>query len=558
MDKKIPLGMSSFSKIILEGYYYVDKTKYIRIIEDFNTKYPVLLRPRRFGKTLFADMLQNYYDVKEKDNFNELFGNTYIGENKTQLANSYYVLHLNLSGLDTRNSDRLETTFDLYIKSEIKNFIKYYEIKDIELSDVEDFVSYTHSFLTQLRGLGDVKLYIIIDEYDHFANSLLSSQNQFKAATNKDGFVRNFYEVLKKHTNYILDRIFITGVTSLTLDSLTSGFNICTNISNVKAMNGVMGFTQSEVVDMLDYMHIPDGEATLKILKDNYNGYLFSENSQERIYNSNMILYYLDSYLSNERQPTQLADPNITGDYTKLASMLDLYTDSVQKDNVLQNLMSNESVIGKLVTSFSLLAQFTYDHFLSLLYYLGLLTIEKGLPGGRFQFITPNNVIRDIYYDYYFVYLTSTFSVTESMIINSLTMFGENEDVNPLIEIVEQIISESTEDNNRYMIHFRENTLQTLFYLMLRKSNLYNVSMEYQVNKRFIDILCTPIQASKTPFVMEFKYLSQLRNSGDDDLLNNVVKEVQEQIREDINLIKNAKGAAIVFLGKKCTFKEIV
>ena len=234
--------------------------------------------------------------------------------------------------MDTRDITKLETTFDSYIKTSISSFLQNYDMSHIELDKTESFISYTNSFLQQLHPYCDKKLYIIIDEYDHFANAMLTSKQQFIKATDKDGFIRSFYEVLKVHTQYSIDRIFITGVTSLTLDSLTSGFNIAVNVSDYISLNAAIGFTAEEVKTIFETVDIQEIDRTIKLFKENYNGYLFSNMASEQIYNSNMILYYLDT-LKNKGRVRNLADPNIVGDYSKLKSMF-VYTKTAFKKRV--------------------------------------------------------------------------------------------------------------------------------------------------------------------------------------------------------------------------------
>lgn len=342
---KIPLGLSSYKEIVTEGYYYVDKTRHIETLENLSTKYNIIFRPRRFGKTLLWDTIRCYYDIAEKNNFDMLFGNTYIGKHKTKLANSYYMLHLNLSWLDTRDSERLETAFGRSVVTRIKSFVGKYGL-NITIDENIHFVSYMDRFLNELQScIPEKSLFILIDEYDHFANSLLSSKEAFQAATSKEGFIRNFYEVIKLHTQTVVSRIYITGVTSLTLDSLTSGFNICENVSDYPILNDALGFTFDEVYDLVNHMGVSDPENVLSILKENYNGYLFSPDSRVRIYNSNMILYFFNSY-QNRGFPRNLEDPNIRGDYLKLEAMFDLYAEGIEKKMVLQKLMRGEYMAG--------------------------------------------------------------------------------------------------------------------------------------------------------------------------------------------------------------------
>ena len=224
---KLPYGISNYEELIEEGYYYADKTMYIEKLENLPEKRIMFLRPRKFGKTLFTSTLENYYDIKKADKFEKLFGNTYIGKNPTELKNSYYILKFNFSGIDTSNEETTMKGFKREVASSIKNFVDKYEL-DFYVNMEEE----AEGILDNLIKAFDIqrlekKIYVIIDEYDHFANELLSfSTNQFKTLVSKNGKVRKWYEILKKGTESVVDRIFITGVAPITLDSLTSGFNI--------------------------------------------------------------------------------------------------------------------------------------------------------------------------------------------------------------------------------------------------------------------------------------------------------------------------------------------
>ncbi|MFP3155567.1 ATP-binding protein [Lachnospiraceae bacterium ZAX-1] len=553
--KKIPIGLSSFSQIQTDGYYYVDKTQYIEMIENLNTKYPVLLRPRRFGKTLFVNTMQAYYDIKEAENFLKLFGDTYIGNHKTLLANSYYVLHFDFSGLDTSNMAAIKESFGENVKDSISAFLEYYHI-DMPLNENAGLVSYTNSFLTKLKGQTSHKLYIMVDEYDHFANAMLSSKDAFTGATGKDGFIRSFYEVLKKHAGSILDRIFITGVTSLTLDSLTSGFNIAKNISLKGSLNGALGFTKDDVLELINCMKIPNKEETMRLLTKYYNGYAFSNATDERMFNSNMILYYIDSYVEDGCRPDRMADPNMMSDYEKLTSMFDLFQDERKKETVLQKLIDGEATTAQLMQSFTLSTHFSYDHFISLLYYLGLLTIKSRLGDGNYEFKVPNRVMLETYYDYYLTYLTNRSGILESDVNDALEALEAN-NAEPLTAIVEKMLQESTPNSDRYMIHFRENALQMLFYLVLRKSKNHDVEMERKVDtKGYADIVCSPRVGSDPTYLFEFKYRSAAKYEEDNAVLDEAISEAKTQLNTYSSRFLNVKCVAIVFIGKECRHKE--
>ena len=277
--KKLPYGISNYEELVKDGYYYVDKTMYIEQLENLAEKRIMFLRPRKFGKTLFTSTLENYYDIKKKEEFEILYGDTYIGKKPTKLKNSYHILKFNFSGIDTTNEETTIKGFKKEVASSIKVFVEKYGLDfyiniDDEAENILD--NLIKAFLIQKA---EEKIYVIIDEYDHFANELLGfNTNQFKNLVSKNGKVRKWYEILKKGTESVIDRIFITGVAPITLDSLTSGFNIGLDITQDREFNEMMGFTEEELKDLMLKQKIDkeEQEKIIPIMRENYDGYRFS------------------------------------------------------------------------------------------------------------------------------------------------------------------------------------------------------------------------------------------------------------------------------------------
>ena len=257
MIKKLPYGISDYERIVKDNYYYVDKTKYIEKLEDLPQPYITFLRPRKFGKTLFTSTLENYYDIKKKDKFEQLYKETYIGKHPTPLKNSYHILRFNFSGIDTSTVDTTINGFKREVGSSIKLFVQKYGLDFyVNMEDEAENIldNLIKSFIVQKSN---DKIYVIIDEYDHFANELLGfDTDQFKSLVSKNGKVRKWYEILKKGTETVIDRIFITGVAPITLDSLTSGFNIGTDITRDEEFNEMLGFTEAELVELMNAQEI--------------------------------------------------------------------------------------------------------------------------------------------------------------------------------------------------------------------------------------------------------------------------------------------------------------
>ena len=315
--KKLPYGISNYEELITEDYYYVDKTMYIKKLEDLPEKRIMFLRPRKFGKTLFTSTLEYYYDINATDKFEKLFKNTYIGENTTNLKNSYYILRFNFSGIDTSTADSTMIGFKEKVILGIKRFVNSYKLDfyiNIEQTPEGMLGSLFEAFRNQKIN---EKIYVIIDEYDHFANELLGFQTEkFKELVSRNGKVRKWYEVLKEGTENVVDRIFVTGVAPITLDSLTSGFNICSDKTQNRDFNEMLGFTQSELKRLMTDQEISEKnqEIIIPIMKENYDGYKFSIKAEEKIYNSNMCLYFLNDYIKYNEIPEKLIDVNIASD----------------------------------------------------------------------------------------------------------------------------------------------------------------------------------------------------------------------------------------------------
>ena len=347
----MPYGISNYEKMINDGYYYVDKTKYIEKLENLSETNIMFLRPRKFGKTLFTSVLENYYDKNKVDKFESLYGNTYIGKNPTKLRNSYCILRFNFSGINTENEETTMKGFKEKVSIFIDGFAKKYGI-DFYVNQEQTTEGILRSLIEAFKlQKPDDKIYVIIDEYDHFANELLGfSPENFRSLVSKNGRVRKWYEVLKEGTETVVDRIFITGVAPITLDSLTSGFNIGTDITQDIDFNDMMGFTRDELVGILNNQEISieEQDKILPIMKENYDGYKFSLNAKNQIYNSNMCLYFLSRYIRLGEIPSDLIDMNIASDYSKIGKMLDLCKGENRLE-ILRQTVQGEPIVNNIV-----------------------------------------------------------------------------------------------------------------------------------------------------------------------------------------------------------------
>ena len=560
MNLKMPYGISNFEELITENYYYVDKTKYIENLENLPEKRIMFLRPRKFGKTLFTSVIENYYDKNKADKFNKLYGNTYIGKNPTKLKNSYCILRFNFSGIDTSTNEATIKGFKNEVASSIEVFIHRYNLdfyvnKEDEAENILD--NLIKAFYVQKA---QEKIYVIIDEYDHFANELLGfNPEQFKGLVSKNGKVRKWYEVLKKGTETVVDRIFITGVAPITLDSLTSGFNIGTDITQDVRFNDMMGFTEKELIEILNNQEIPidKQKKILPIMKENYDGYKFSLNAENQIYNSNMCLYFLSEYTWSKRVPDRLIDMNIASDYSKIGKMLDLCKGE-NKLEILQKTVQGEPIVNSIVEKFNPAIDFTEADMISMLYYLGYLTIAGDLAGIP-ELVIPNKVMKEIYASYFMQLMSqeAEFRINNSTSVQILKEIALEGRIDKIVEVLRIYLKNLS---NRDLIKFDEKYIKLIFYCIAMNINSYFTKSEMEVNRNYPDILLVPRDRTKgyKAIMVEFKYLKK----GETAKLEDKQKEAREQIErysefEEIKDIEGLRKYTIVVAVDEIYVEEI-
>lgn len=425
MAKKIPYGLTDYVRVLTEDYYYVDKTRYIGDLEK-TAAFLFLIRPRRFGKSLFLSMLYCYYDVRYADKFDELFGNQYIGKHPTSEQGKYLVLYFNFSAV-RGTGHALEDTFNSYAKIQMEAFADQYASyfepgfpKEIrELKTAADQLN----FIGKRAGMLGLPIYLLIDEYDNFTNTILSSEgnNVYRALTHDSGFYRGFFNIVKAITtgpDAPVKRMFITGVSPVTLDDVTSGFNIGTNITTNRKFNEMVGFSETELLEMLSYYEseglLNDSiEDLVRVMKPWYDNYCFAKECiGQTMYNSDMVLYFLNNYLLDGYVPSDMLDRNIRTDYSKLRHFIRI--DKMQEEgrSVITRLIDTGEVNGNVIKN-SFPAENLADpgNFVSLLYYFGLLTYDRVEYGETIMKI-PNLAVREQIYSY----LVETMKERESVV----------------------------------------------------------------------------------------------------------------------------------------------
>ena len=571
---KIPYGISNFELLISAGYKYIDRTPYIEELEQLNQRYLVFVRPRRFGKSLFVSLLEYYYGIQYKDKFDQLFKQFYIGQHPTKSANQYLILKFDFSQMDTSSFEHTYQSFLRNVKDAAGDFLgkypQFFDKEDITALEKFTFPAHVmqHLLLRTKLKAPNHKIYLLVDEYDHFANEILSFQfNNFNEIVGQNGFVRKFYEAAKVGTQSgIINRLFITGVSPLTLDSLTSGFNISTNISLYEEFNAMMGFKEAEVLDILAGVEVPKEQltTTLNLMKKWYDGYLFAEEATAPIYNSDMVLYFASEYSRKKQYPKDLLDPNIASDYAKIRRLFKIKDKETEHLQYLEELLVTGQIQARLVRQFEIEKRFDRKDFISLLYYTGILTIT-GRDWTNVIFKMPNYVIQQLYYQYFHqILLERSQLVGKQIDLNALIKpLALDNDIQPLLTYTEQIL---TELSNRDKMNFDEKYLKVIFTSILFTVGIYTIHNEMEVKKSptakgYVDILLVkrPPFETKYQFVIELKYVKKADANQADIIATEAITQLNNYLQNDdyLQKLKALKAYVVLFVGNEGRFVAV-
>jgi hypothetical protein len=565
---KIAYGESNFKSLIEDGCFYQDRTHYIPVLESWGQKRFIYLRPRRFGKSLLLSILNYYYGLQHKDLFDRLFGRTYIGTNPTPKAHNYMMLRFDFSGI---NTDTEENTFDGFlfkVNKAVEAFLTQYdtfftkEQTKVILNHKQPNKIIQELLSCHAKNNIEPQIYLLIDEYDHFANELISfNYAHFSDIITENGYVRKFYEVLKWGTaEGIIDRIFITGVSPITVDSLTSGFNIATNITLDADFHQMVGFDEAEVKGILAGIDMPQEQipATINDLHLWYDGYLFSIDSDKRLYNPNMVLYFVQEYMRTRKYPREMLDANIASDYGKIQKLFSIQGKEEEYLHILKELLESGEVTSSLTTQYSFTRGFTQSDLVSLLFYMGFLTI-KGVSLSRYTFTFPNYVIKKLYADYFF-----------NSILNRAQLPFDNTPVNEAIEemaqkgdptkFFEQVKLVIKYFSTRDSAHFSENTLKAVIISLLHQQGFYYIHSEYETNWTYMDVFLEAIRGQKPKYdvTMELKYAQKKEKKS----TASVLAAAETQLKGYLNTPKfntrtNLKSFCVGVVGDKLVWKEV-
>ncbi|MCP4132371.1 MAG: AAA family ATPase [bacterium] len=566
MPKLIPYGISNFAKLV-EGYYYIDKTAYIEKLERTDT--PIFLRPRRFGKSLFTEMLRWYYDIKAKDKFDALFSNLYIGKNPTPRRNSYFFLALDFSGMsDYSHTDKdfAKKQFDSKIITTLINFIQYYSqelsIDDNYITsyknDHNDNASNALLTVVNLVNRVDGKMYIAIDEYDAMTNAMAihyihapEEDNEYLNITRKGGFFRSFFETIKSGTKSAVDKVYITGILPITISDMNSGFNIAKWITHDETYINMLGITESEIDTLLDDIYndytsikIPKTEAK-RYLSQYYDGYRFSRNA-ERVYNPMMTMYFLDELVNHNTIPDILADQNIRIQYNQVAYIFG--NNNQKRDEVLLEITERKALDFSVdpKRQFDLRDYKSGKYINECLYHLGLLTYGSRTD----EFVVPNIVTYEMILSYFEE--IKDFDIPERDINSPVIAFKRSGDIAAFIEsffneVIQKFPGDFFKDVNE---SFYRGLLFHVLYYYLPKDT-YEVLPEFPTGHGQVDVMVRTLPGADVD--ASFEYLIEIKRvpkSASDAVFESKFNEGKTQVKKyQTGDYKDFTAVAVCFRG---------
>ncbi len=526
--KRIPYGISNFKDLIDKNRYYIDKTKYIEVLEK-KDDYQFFIRPRRFGKSLFLSMLQTYYDINEKENFGKYFGELYIGKNKTEQANSYIILKMSFANIVTnQGNEKLVESFDNIIASEVHKCLAKYEdiFSGVNLPREYNKATFALKFLFDKTELKEKKIFLLIDEYDNFANNIMVRDKKlYEELLHGDGYIKTFFKGIKEGTaEGVISRIFVTGVSPIMLDDITSGANIFSMYANDKDLNCMLGFNDEELKDIVDYykLHeIVDRDELMELLKGYCNGYKFSKDIEETVYNTDMVLYIINNLIQKKKYPDRLIDENVKTDYTRLRKLAENF---ITKEEMMKMIEDEKTQALELKEKFNLESLYKGEerevNLKSLLYYMGMFTIDEA-EANKVTLKIPNYAVKALYWDY----MNKAYEVENSASYDELSramskmrLDGEIEDI---MGIYTRVVNRMS---NRDLIHFNEVSCKSIFITLVHTDGVYLIESEKETNGGYSDVYVKENVLYKEyinyRYVLEFKHIKKGDLSGDFDKMS--------------------------------------
>jgi hypothetical protein len=538
--KKIPYGISSYKTIRQQNAYYVDKTSFIPQLETAGD-FLFLIRPRRFGKSSLLSVLEGYYDIARADEFDNLFNGTYIHEHPTAEKNAYLILKFNFSQVDP-DVEQVESSFKNHVRNCFfffgQKYQAFFDDRYFKMMDSHEEPHQQLEFLLNYAGFKGLKVYVLIDEYDNFTNTILTTvgQNHYQKLTHGAGFFRFFFNILKGAVDQMdsgVGRMFITGVSPVTMDDVTSGFNIGINISLIPHFNNLLGFTKQNVIDLLSYyreqgMALPYPQQALAMMKLWYDNYCFSKSASNSVFNTDMVWYFLKKLIALGIYPDEMIDPNVKVDYGKLRHLVVLDKRLNGNFSYLARIIETEQVpSSNVVTSFPVERLIEPENFISLLYYFGLLSYHGN------QLIIPNQTVRKLMYSYLREGYkdVNIFSVDMwhfAQLIDEMALNGEWQ---PVFEFLAEQVNKQTSIRD-YLTG--EKVIQTFLLAYLNVTDYYLTHSEAEMGKGFVDLYLEPFlekyQQVKYSYLIELKYIK--RSDFSESLLQQHIVDATQQLQQ--------------------------
>ena len=579
-----PYGQATFDLFRHDQRAFADKSLMIKNLDDpAMSRYPVLLRPRRFGKSTFVRMLKCYYDLSYKDRYDELFSGTKIYEENLESHNSYHVIDIDFSSVSTNSRKNLVNSFFIAITDSIDDFKLRYPDFEFDYSDLDksDSAVLLTEFTKAYRKYAQKQnLYLLIDEYDNFANEILSSNLElFQNIISQDGFLKSFYSAVKNQANKTIAKTFITGVSSVSLDSLTSGFNIADNVTDDKCFNEYAGFTEEELKDLIP--QLVDVKALgvsvkeiIDRMKNVYDGYLFSPEAKHTVFNSSMCLYYLNKVKKKRKflNPEDYLDPACDRDGYKLDQIFKLTQKDIVDDIIDTYLRDDVFYLKKLSQNINLnkADEYYQEQVLSILYYLGYLTINKinkeGSSDDELNLTVPNRYMSQLFRQCTInLKLKKNISFSKPE-INLEPLLNNKTDISSFADSCTEFLSSIM--NNQILLHMNENALNLALYAKLSNpKNNCIVEMEKALKicgkgEKFADlvIIVNKNKTNECIYLFELKYLTRTEASAKDNEnnLKQLISKASLQVSEYKNAMdfkdKDVKAYVMIFAGPECIY----
>ncbi|MCP4702704.1 MAG: AAA family ATPase [Gammaproteobacteria bacterium] len=527
MKLEFPYGLADFRALMLEDCVYIDRTDRIPLIEKAGRQL-IFLRPRRFGKSLWLSVLENYYDIARADEFEKVFGRLAIGKKPTQKRNSYFILKWDFSVVSPQgDAEQIRQRLHRYLNSRIKTFAAYYESyldrSEIEIDPEDTAVSFD-ALLRAINKSGH-PLYLLVDEYDNFANEVMMSRqhgarDRYETLLYGEGALKPLFKAVKAAaTGMGLERVFITGVSPVAMSDVSSAYNVAKNITHRPELNDLCGFHEHEIAALLrrvvEYCKLSAEEAdkAMEMMRVFYDGYRFSTQAKERIYNPVLVIYFLEFLRDYCVYPKEILDENLATDRLKLEYVSSLPGGREILSQVLD--IQQPAAVPALAKRFGVadVLNPAQDSTVtaSLLYYLGMLTLDANITSdGKTVLTIPNLTVKDLYLERIRELHLPTGKETDEVRRVAEQLYSRG-DIQPLCEFIERERMQLFD--NRDYASANELTIKTVFLMLLAGNIFYITDSETELERGYADLtLIVRPDMRQHPMLLdiliEFKYVS--------------------------------------------------